>query len=265
MGLRPGVASSDMTNLEAASSKPGPLSATSPLRGGAWVAPDSGALMGDSAPDASFVNGRYLTRSFVRGDVVFRAGDAADGFYLVLAGRVKIVLPDPVRGERVVAVCGEGDLFGATACGGAPAHRAEAISLQEGTLVVSLSCAELREASKDTPAVALLLARALAARVQVLEEAAEFASLPVQARLARTLLDLAKRLGSEVEPGIYDLELALRQDEIASLAGATRVSATQALGAWGSMGIVSGTRGAYKIDVARLTALMELLEDSATR
>ncbi len=71
MGLRPGMASSDMTNLEAASSKPGPLSATSPLRGGAWVAPDSGALMGDPALDASFVNGRYLTRSFVRGDVVF--------------------------------------------------------------------------------------------------------------------------------------------------------------------------------------------------
>ncbi len=101
--------------------------------------------------------------------------------------------------------------------------------------------------------------------MQVLEEEAEFASLPVQARLARTLRDLAERLGREVEPGVYDLELALRQDEIASLAGATRVSATQALSAWRSMGVVSGTRGAYRIDVNRLTTLMELLEDSAAR
>lgn len=235
------------------------------LRGGVWVAPDSAALRDDPALDTNFFEGRYLTRTFSRGDFVFRAGDLADGFYMVLAGRIKLVLPDPVRGERVVAVCGEGDLFGAAACGGAPMHRAEAVSLQEGTIIVSLSCAELQEATKSTPEVALLLTRALAARVQVLEEEAEFASLPVQARLARTLLDLSKRFGREVEPGVYDLELALRQDEIASLAGATRVSATQALSAWRSIGIVTGTRGSYKVDAARLSALMDLLEDGATR
>ncbi len=235
------------------------------LRGGVWVAPDSGALSDDPTLDLDFFDGRYLTRAFDRGDFVFRAGDSADGFYMALAGRIKLVLPDPVRGERVVAVCGEGDLFGAAACGGAPVHRAEAVSLQEGTLVVSLSCAELQEATKGTPAVALLLTRALAARVQTLEEEAEFASLPVQARLARTLLDLAKRLGQEVEPGVYDLELALRQNEIASLAGATRVSATQALSAWRDIGVVTGTRGSYRVDVARLESLLDLLEDAAVR
>ena len=239
-----------------------------PLRGGVWVAPKSVTedhpALEHPALDADFF-GRYLTRTFSRGDFVFRSGDDADGFYMVLAGRVKLVLPDPARGERVIAVCGEGDLFGAAACGGAPLHRAAAVSLQEGTLVVSLSCAELQEATKDTPSVALLLTRALAARVQVLEEEAEFASLPVQARLARTLLDLSRRLGHEVEPGVYDLELALRQDEIASLAGATRVSATQALSAWRSIGVVTGTRGSYRVDAARLEALMELLEDSAVR
>ena len=238
------------------------------LRGGVWVAPKnergSGGAIADVL-DLEFFSGRYLTRTFSRGERIFRAGDDADGFYLVLAGRLKLALPDPVRGERVVAVCGEGDLFGAAACGGAPTHRTEAVSLQDETLIVSLSCAELQEVTKDVPSVALLLTRALAARVQVLEEEAEFASLPVQARLARTLLDLARRLGDETAPGVYDLELALRQDEIASLAGATRVSATQALAAWRSMGIVVGTRGSYKVDAVRLSALMELLEDSAAR
>ena len=234
------------------------------LRGEVWVAPDNGALKDDPTLDLDFFE-PYLKRSFSRGDFIFRSGDEADGFHLVLAGRVKLALPDPIRGERVIAVCGEGDLFGAAACGGVHEHRAQAVSLQAGTLVVSLSCAELQEATKDTPSVALLLTRALAARVQVLEEEAEFASLPVQARLARTLLDLSRRLGHEVEPGVYSLELALRQDEIASLAGATRVSATQALSAWRSIGIVTGTRGTYQVDVARLEALMELLEDAAIR
>ena len=235
------------------------------LRGGVWVAPDRGALKGDPRLGLDFFGGRYLTRTFNSGDFIFRSGDEADGFYLVLAGQVKLALPDPVRGERVIEICGEGDLFGAAACGGELVHRAEAVSLQAGTLVVSLSCAELQKATEDTPSVALLLTRALAARVQVLEEEAEFASLPVQARLARTLLDLSRRLGREVEPAVYDLKLALRQDEIASLAGATRVSATQALSAWRSIGVVTGTRGSYQVDAARLEALMGLLEDSATR
>lgn len=235
------------------------------LRGEVWVAPDNGVLMDDPTLSLDFFEERYLTRTYSRSDFVFRSGDEADGFYMVLAGRVKLVLPDPVRGERVIAVCGEGDLFGAAACGGVPIHRTDAVSLQTGSVVVSLSCAELQEVTKDVPSVTLLLTRALAARVQVLEEEAEFASLPVQARLARTLLDLSRRLGHEVEPGVYDLELALRQDEIASLAGATRVSATQALSAWRSIGVVTGTRGAYRVDAGRLEALMGLLEDSAVR
>lgn len=238
------------------------------LRGGVWVAPKNGRNRGGAIADVldlEFFGGRYLTRTFSRGERIFRAGDDADGFYLVSAGRLKLALPDPVRGERVVAVCGEGDLFKAAACGGALIHRAEAVSLQDETLIVSLSCTELQEVTKDVPSVALLLTRALAARVQVLEEEAEFASLPVQARLARTLLDLARRLGDKTAPGIYDLELALRQDEIASLAGATRVSATQALTAWRSMGIVVGTRGSYRVDAVRLSALTELLEDSVAR
>lgn len=234
------------------------------LRGEVWVVPDDGALKNDPMLELDFFE-PYLKRTFSRGDFIFRSGDEADGFYLVLAGRVKLALPDPIRGERVIAVCGEGDLFGAAACGGEQVHRAQAVSLQAGTLAVSLSCAELQEATKNTPSVALLLTRALAARVQVLEEEAEFANLPVQARLARTLLDLSKRLGHEIEPGVYDLELALRQDEIASLAGATRVSATQALSAWRSIGIVAGTRGSYQVDTARLEALMELLEADAAR
>ncbi len=230
------------------------------LRGGVWVAPRDNPPHAEPSGVAWEQLQHLPTRTYARGDFVYRTGDLADGFYVLLEGRVKLSLPDPVRGERVVAVCGEGDLFGATAYGQEQRHHAEAVSLVDGTRVTSLSCTAFEELAQERSHTAIFLIQVLAARVQTLEEEAEYASLPVQARLARTLLQLAQKFGGEVAPGIYDLQIELRQNEIASLAGATRVSATEALGAWRSMGIVSGTRGHYQIDTRRLSTLLELLE-----
>lgn len=189
-----------------------------------------------------------------------RRQDPADGLFQVLRGKVKLSVPATSMGERVIAVAGPGDLFGTSRCSGAPEHASQAVSLEDGTLVVHLSCAALGDAVRARPEVALALIRALSARIGQLEDQAEHARLPVQARLAHTLLSLARRLGREVTPDVFDLPLGLTQDELASLAGAGRIRVTQALSAWRTMGIVSGTRGTYQVDAARLGALLELLE-----
>ncbi len=68
---------------------------------------------------------------------------------------------------------------------------------------------------------------------------------PAPSRLASTLLDLARRFGREADDGWVEVDLDLRQEDLAALAGTSRVSATQALGAWRALGLVEGTRGRY--------------------
>ncbi len=233
---------------------------TTALRGGVWVAPDAPFEAVAAEEELGVLTRAIPPRRYARGQRVHRLNDPADGFFVVLSGRVKIGVPNTSAGERVLAVCGPGDLFGTSRCMGEPEHLSEAMSLADGTLVVNVTCERLREVVRAHPDVALKLTQALSTRIGVLEEQVEHARLPVQARLARTLLSLAKRFGTEVTPDVFEVRLALRHDEIASLAGAGRISVTQALSAWRAMGIVTGTRGTYQIDVARLAALTELLE-----
>jgi len=63
-----------------------------------------------------------------------------------------------------------------------------------------------------------------------------------------------------VGDGVYHLKLDLRHDEIASMANASRVSATQAISAWRAQQLVLGTRGDYRVNVRGLEALVEGLE-----
>ena len=222
-------------------------------RGGLWWVPATDTELGDLS---AFI----APRAYLPGEAIYRLHAPADGFFLVVSGKVKLTVPGTVRGDRMLAVCGPGDLFGTARCAGSGEHSSQATSLTAGTRVINLTCARLKEVVQAQPETALNLVRALSSRISALEEQVEHARLPVQARLAHTLLSLARRLGTETVPDVYALPLALTQDELASLAGAGRISVTQALSAWRTMGIVTGKRGSYQVDAARLGALLELLE-----
>lgn len=233
-----------------------------PLRAGVWVAPQHSAALPWNEAELSALQRAAPVRRFGRGESVYHQGDSAEGLFLVLEGRVKLSTLT-AGGERVLALCGPGDLFGMNRCAGERSYPAQAVSQSPETRLVSVGCAALRTALQAEPSLAPRLVGLLSGRIGALEEQLEQARLPAQARLARTLLSLSKRLGAEVAPGVYQVALELRHDEIASLAGTGRVSVTQALSAWRGMDIVSGTRGRYLIDVVRLEVLSEVLEAQA--
>lgn len=232
-----------------------PTKAATERRGGVWLVPSGPADEG-----LGELGALIPPRQYGAGVAIYRLHAPADGFFLVLAGKVKLSVPGTARGERLLAVCGPGDLFGTSRCAGAGEHLSEAVSLAAETWVIHITCARLSGVVREHPDIALRLTQALSTRIGTLEEQVEHARLPVQARLAHTLLSLARRLGTEVAPDIYQVPLALTQDELASLAGAGRISVAGALSAWRTMGIVTGTRGTYQVDTARLGALLELLE-----
>lgn len=237
----------------------GESSPASVLRAGVWISPQHPAESAWTAGELAGLLEVAPARTFTRGAGIYHQGDVAEGFFLVLEGQVKLSTLS-LGGERLLALCGPGNLFGVNRCGGEQHYPAQAVAHSPEARLVSVSCAALHRLSETQPSLSTRLVGTLSRRIGALEEQLEQARLPVQARLARTLLTLTHRLGLEVAPALYEVTLGLRHDEIASLAGAGRVSVTQALSAWRRMGIVSGTRGRYQVDVARLRALSELLE-----
>ena len=74
-------------------------------------------------------------------------------------------------------------------------------------------------------------------------------------RLARLLLDLAARHGIETGGGVH-VAMPLTQEELASLAGASRATVTRALSNWRRRGIIR--TGQRDITITGLAALRKI-------
>lgn len=220
-----------------------------------WLSPNARWQDTLDARDLDALGDLVPPRALARGEHVYRAGEETEGLYLLSFGVVKIVTP--VDG-RALAVAGPNDLFGTFACRVPQATEAVAVS---NARVLFVSCDVYEEALVRSPRLGVLVAKALAEQVRALHGQLERATRPAPSRLASTLLDLARRFGRDADDGRVDLDVDVRQDDLAALAGTSRVSATQALGAWRALGLVEGTRGRYRVNTVGLSALLNVLEE----
>lgn len=51
-------------------------------------------------------------KAVAKGDILFHRGDAAEGFYIVVYGQMKLAFTSPAGGEKVVEIISQGQSFG---------------------------------------------------------------------------------------------------------------------------------------------------------
>jgi CRP-like cAMP-binding protein len=126
--------------------------------------------------------------------VVFSQGDVADSFYLVARGRVRIF--KMLRDGRAATMrhVGEGETFGEAALF-APQYPAFAQTMDEARLY-RIRIEPFRRLLAERPGLALNLLAAQAHLMVLLSQRVEELLLPVPARLARYLLELATQQGT---------------------------------------------------------------------
>lgn len=66
---------------------------------------------GLSTPELARVSISCQVRRFARGDLIFRAGEPCDAFFMVVTGRVKLFLLSPAGQEKVVEIISPGQSF----------------------------------------------------------------------------------------------------------------------------------------------------------
>lgn len=198
-------------------------------------------------------------RPFRKGETIYRQGDPAHSLYILLEGHVKISLPIS-NGERVLAVVGPDDIFGESFLTHVQQRHSDAVCLSSKVIACPISKEQFLQVAEKVPSVMLTFATVLVERNRVLEEELRQAALPVEVRVGNVLLALADRFGTVVEPGIVHLKLDLKQEELGSMAGTSRVYTTKTLSDWRELGLVEGTRGEYRIRVNALREMIERLE-----
>jgi CRP-like cAMP-binding protein len=192
-------------------------------------------------------------RQFRRGDVAFREGDPSDSMHLVEAGVFAVEVSTPGGDRAMLNVLAPGAFFGelSLVTGAGAARRTATVSaLCAGqTLVVSEQA--FRAARDAHPDVERLLVAALAARVDQLGgRLLEALYTPVDRRVYQRLLELA-----EIFEGGDDVLIPLSQDDVATMAGASRPTVNQVLQRLVASGVIElGRRQITITDPHRLRA-----------
>ena len=160
------------------------------------------------------IGGLTLEKSYKRGETIFFEGDAADGFYIICSGQVKVFKINPLGKEHILHIFGPGEPIGEVPVFSGHPYPASAECLAKSTL---LFCPrrEFVRLIEGNPSVALNMLAVLSLRLRRFAGQIENLSLKeVPARLADYLL-----YTSEEQDSVDVVKLEVSKGQLASLLG----------------------------------------------
>ena len=191
-------------------------------------------------------------RSFAPGTALFDQGDDPSEVFLLEEGRVKVWRATEEGVAITLTLLGPGQLLGTLGAAHDHPHNATATALSD-VEVTAWRVEDMRRIMADDPALAGTILRTVTNYAeQLIERLEEVAAVPIEQRLARTLLRQAERAG-----GVDELPLS-RQD-LADLTSVTLPTVSRIMSRWRRARIIAGTRGKVRIlDAVRLAEMGEV-------
>jgi len=214
---------------------------------------------GLSEADRTALDRRAHARRFAAGESLFAQGDTADELFVITKGRVKVWRASEDGGSLTLTLVGRGQPIGTL---GAAEDRLNHATATAVTPVEALAwpIEGLRQLMDVSPALAANVLRTVTNYAeQLIERLEEVSSVPVEQRIARTLLRMARRAyGEEMADGC---ELPLSRQDLADLTSATLPTVSRIMSRWRSERWIAGTRG--RVRLLNMAALARLAERSA--
>lgn len=151
---------------------------------------------------------------------VYNSGDQDEMVYFIESGQIKLLMLSSEGKECLLAIYGEGDIFGELCLGGLGA-RLETATAMKATVLKQIPCAEffarLTPDSLSEGFVRYLVAR-IADQQQVI---ANLVTVDSEQRLGQTLLQLARTMGKK-DPRSIRIDLKITHEELSEMVGTTR-------------------------------------------
>ena len=211
--------------------------------------PESSRLLSRLTPPLStelFARAKLVR--LAAGDILFRAGAAADGCYRVEDGLLKVTMVSGSGAERILAFLGRDDIVGELSTIDGLPRSATVMAVREAA-VRFLGRAEFEAFADKHPEVYKLLIRLLAQRLRETDTVVAAGSfLSLKGRVAQTILELADHFGQEVGPGRIVIRQKIGQNDLAAMAGIARENVTRVLNDWQRQNVVSRLSGYYCLE-----------------
>lgn len=205
--------------------------------------------------DKVLANARSLR---VEKDVaIFEQDSAADAFFLLLDGRVRVVKTTPDGQQVIMRYIVPGELMGIAHALGRDTYPASAIAVLD-CVVLAWPGRLWGEFATNYPTFGMSTYRTVGARLQDAQtQVVEMATEQVEQRVAYALLRLVRQSGRKTDDGIL-IDFPISRQDIAEMTGTTLHTVSRLLTAWEEAGLVrSGRKQVSVTEPHRLFLLAE--------
>jgi len=152
-----------------------------------------------------------------RGTAIIAAGDVTESLYVVIAGRLKVMISDDEGREVILSILGPNEFFGEMGLIDDHPRSASVVAI-EPCEVLTLSKRDFNKCLKDNFEMAMTVMRGLVKRLREADQKiGSLALMDVYGRVARLLLEM-----SEVVDGQKVVTKKLAKQDIAKMIGASR-------------------------------------------
>src|SRR5687768_9117909 len=156
-------------------------------------------------------------KSVTRSTMVMAAGDATDSLYIVLSGRLKVMMSDAEGKEVILAILGPGEFFGEMGLIDDEPRSASVVAL-EACELLGITKRDFKKALAENFEMTMAVMRGLVRRLREADrKIGSLALLDVYGRVARLLLDMAETIDGE-----KIVTKRLPKQDIAKMIGASR-------------------------------------------
>lgn len=202
------------------------------------------------ADDRRVLLSKMTRRTFRKLDTLFHEGDPGDTLHTIVKGHVAIRCSTPAGDVATLTVLGTGASFGEQALLSTDSVRTASAVALDVVETRALHRNEFDALRRANPTVERFLTEALAAQVRRLSaQLVEALYVPADTRVVRRVVMLADLYVDGQGP----INVPLRQDDVASMAGTARPTANRVLKQLESDGLISLARG--RLEVLDLVAL----------
>lgn len=156
-------------------------------------------------------------KSVSRSTIVMAGGDPTDSLYIVLSGRLKVMMSDAEGKEVILSILGPGEFFGEMGLIDDAPRSASVVAIEPCELL-SITKRDFKKCLSDNFEMTMAVMRGLVRRLRDADrKIGSLALLDVYGRVARLLLDMAETIEGE-----KIVTKRLPKQDIAKMIGASR-------------------------------------------
>jgi CRP/FNR family transcriptional regulator, cyclic AMP receptor protein len=213
----------------------------------------------DPALDALIERGH--TKTFAKGDVIYRRGEPGDSLMVILSGRIKVTNVSASAKEVVLNFLGAGDINGEIAALDGKERSADAVAL-ESCEIFAVHARDLVPTLTAHPEALLEIIQLLCEKLRSASAIIEDSTLEMRGRTAKGLLNLARQHGRPGTDGT-SLRVTISQEELGNYLWLSRANVNRQLAQLKLAGLIriSGT----EITILDETGLSAVAAETAAK